>query len=58
MWTHVILNNNINILSRELRMEQKKWENENQEKKNDELSVSPFFGFCFSPSFYKSFSMV
>jgi hypothetical protein len=35
---HAILN--INILSRELQMEQKKWVGENQEKKNDELSVS------------------
>jgi hypothetical protein len=41
MRKHAILNNNINILSRELRMEQKKWVDENQEKKNDELSVSP-----------------
>jgi hypothetical protein len=24
-------------------------------EKNDELNVSPFFWFCFSPSFYKSF---
>ncbi len=42
---HAILNSNINILSRELQMEQKKWVDKNQEKKNEELSVSPFFDF-------------
>jgi hypothetical protein len=40
---HAILNSNINILSREMQMEQKKWVDENQEKKNEELNVSPFF---------------
>jgi len=43
VWKHAILNININILSRELQMEQKKRVDENQEKKNDELSVSPVF---------------
>jgi len=47
MRKHAILNNNINILSRKLQMEQKKWVYQNQEKKNDKLSVSPFFWFLF-----------
>jgi hypothetical protein len=54
MQNHAILNSNINILSRELQMEQKKLVDENQ-KKHDELSVSSLFGFYFSPSFYKLF---
>jgi len=38
-------------------MEQKKRVDENQKKKTDEVSVSPFYFILFYLSFYKSFCM-